>query len=153
MNQSAGAVDLESFLALPWSPGVRQKLRERASQSDTQAIAAWDHNGRLVASAYTTLPERWPESLVALWRKQTFQPTEPEPVKSKTMQALDLILQDGLTPFAAAKQVGVHASAVYRALERAEKKPICPCCGQVVREGFELDRSVLKDPAAGSAGA
>ncbi len=151
MNQSAGAVDLESFLALPWSPGVREKLRERASHPDTQAIAAWDNNGRLVASAYTTLPIQWPESLVAIWRKQTFQ--LPDPVKSKTMQALDLILQEGMTPFAAAKQAGVHASAVYRALERQQQKPICPCCGQVVREGFEVDRSVLKDPSAGSAGA
>lgn len=152
MNQSAGTVSLADFLALPWTAPRREDLRERASRPDTVALAAWDRDGRLVASVYTSEPDRLPSSLVALWRKPTFQP-QPEPVKSKTMQALDLILQEGLTPFAAAKQVGVHASAVYRALERAEKKPICPCCGQVVRDGFEVDRSVLKDPAPGSADA
>jgi hypothetical protein len=145
------AVELDAFLALPWSPGVRAKLRERAFSPDVQALAAWDHDGRLVASAYATEPDRWPQSLVAIWRKQSFQ--QSEPVRSKTMQALDLILQDGLTPFAAAKQVGVHASAVYRALDRQQQKDLCPCCGQVVREGFEVDRSVLKDPLPGSADA
>lgn len=140
-------LDLDAFLALPWSANVRAKLRERAGQVEIQALAAWDTAGRLTASSFTALPDprELPDNLVAIWCKTV--PATPDPVKSKTMQALDLILQEGLTPHAAAKQLGVHASAVYRALDRAQQKPLCPCCGQVVREGFEVDRTVLKDPA------
>lgn len=58
--------------------------------------------------------------------------------KSRTMKALDLVLQDGLTAYAAAKKVGISQSAVSRALSRREDKTICPCCGQVVREGFKV---------------
>lgn len=68
----------------------------------------------------------------------------PAMAKSKTMKALDLVLIDGMTAYAAAKEVGINASAVSRALARREDKTICPCCGQVVREGFKVDRSVLK---------
>lgn len=62
----------------------------------------------------------------------------PAMAKSKTMQALDLVLIDGMTAYAAAKKVGINASAVSRALARREDKKICPCCGQVVREGFKV---------------
>jgi len=64
--------------------------------------------------------------------------------KSKTQEALELI-QKGMAPYAAAQQVGISASAVYRALERRQDKELCPCCGQVVREGFAVNREVLKD--------
>lgn len=76
----------------------------------------------------------------------------PEPAsvgdmtKSKTMQALDLVLKDGLTAYAAAKQVGINQSAVSRALARREDKDICPCCGQIVREGFRVNKAALKTP-------
>ena len=58
--------------------------------------------------------------------------------KSKTMQALDMVLIDGMTAYAAAKKVGINPSAVTRAIQRREDKKICPCCGQVVREGFKV---------------
>lgn len=66
---------------------------------------------------------------------------------SKTQDALLLIREKGLTPYAAAKEVGITPTTLYAALKREEAKKateICPCCGQVVREGFEIDRSVLK---------
>lgn len=66
--------------------------------------------------------------------------------KSKTQQALDLIQQNpGMTAYEAAAAVGVGNAAVYQALRRTKGKTICPCCKQVVREGFEIDRSAVKD--------
>lgn len=66
--------------------------------------------------------------------------------KSKTQWALELI-EKGMTPYAAAQEVGISPSAVYRALGRRQGKDVCPCCGQVVREGFSINRAVLKKPA------
>ena len=66
--------------------------------------------------------------------------------KSKTQQALDLLKANPeMTPYEAAAKVGVGNAAVYQAIRRTKGKELCPCCGQVVREGFEIDRSVLKD--------
>lgn len=63
--------------------------------------------------------------------------------KSKTQGALELI-EKGTTPYAAAQKMGTSPSTVYRAMGRRQDKNVCPCCGQVVREGFEIDRAVLK---------
>lgn len=69
---------------------------------------------------------------------------------SKTQEAIALVSQ-GMAPFAAAKQVGLSANTLYVALKRLREKQnveTCPCCGQVVREGFEIDRSVLNSDGA-----
>jgi lambda repressor-like predicted transcriptional regulator len=63
--------------------------------------------------------------------------------KSKTQIALALVRQ-GKTPYAAAKEAGIATSTLYTALKRQEDRELCPCCGQVVREGFEVNRAVLK---------
>jgi DNA-binding CsgD family transcriptional regulator len=63
--------------------------------------------------------------------------------KSATQQALELVAQ-GLTPYAAAQQCGIKPPTVYAAIKRGEGKPRCPCCGQVVREGFAVDVRKLK---------
>lgn len=63
--------------------------------------------------------------------------------KSKTQIALALVRQ-GQTPYSAAKQAGIATSTLYTALKRQEDKELCPCCGQVVREGFSINRAVLK---------
>jgi len=66
--------------------------------------------------------------------------------KSKTQQALDLMQQNpGMTAYEAAAAVGVGNAAVYQALRRTKGKTVCPCCNQVVRDGFEIDLSALKD--------
>jgi hypothetical protein len=65
--------------------------------------------------------------------------------KSKTQQALDLLKENPkMTPYEAAAKVGVGNAAVYQAIRRTKGKEICPCCGQVVREGFEINQKVLK---------
>lgn len=49
-----------------------------------------------------------------------------------------------------ARELGISASANYAQLKREEGVSRCPCCGQVVREGYKIDRSVLKSQAPSS---
>ena len=62
---------------------------------------------------------------------------------SKTQQALRLV-SEGVAIKVAAAQAGIAASTLRMAIGRTKGKEQCPCCGQVVREGFEIDRSVLR---------
>jgi DNA-binding CsgD family transcriptional regulator len=62
---------------------------------------------------------------------------------SKTQQALRLVSL-GVQIKVAAQQAGIAESTLRMAINRTKGKDQCPCCGQVVREGFEIDRSVLK---------
>lgn len=62
---------------------------------------------------------------------------------SKTQQALRLV-SGGVAIKAAAERAGIAESTLRMAIGRIKGKELCPCCGQVVREGFEIDRSVLK---------
>lgn len=66
---------------------------------------------------------------------------------SRTEQALKLI-EEGITPYAAAKQIGITPTTVYAAKRRQEAaraagKVSCPCCGTTVPDS-QIDRSVLK---------
>lgn len=63
---------------------------------------------------------------------------------SKTQEAMALVDQ-GMTPYAAAKQVGLSANALYVALKkRREKQGVepCPCCGTLVPSD-RIKREVL----------
>ena len=63
-----------------------------------------------------------------VWTRVRVAPDAP--AAGRTQAALRLLERDpNLSPFAAAKQAGVHVSAVYRALQRASR-PVCECCGQ-----------------------
>ncbi len=65
--------------------------------------------------------------------------------KSKTQQAIDLMKEDpSITAYQAAALVGVTEQAIYGAMRRTRDKKQCPCCGQVVRAGFEINQDVLK---------
>jgi len=50
-----------------------------------------------------------------------------------TAQACRLVLVDGLTAYAASKQVGVGQPAISRALAKLRAVRCCPTCGQAVR--------------------
>ena len=63
---------------------------------------------------------------------------------SKTQQALALIAQEKISASEAARRVGVKSGTVLSAIMRTKGKTQCPCCGQVVRQGFAIDSSVLK---------
>lgn len=56
-------------------------------------------------------------------------------IKPETIEAVRLVRDEGLTPYAAAKRTGVAQSTVHRALEREDHR--CEACGQVVRKGGE----------------
>ena len=66
---------------------------------------------------------------------------------SKTQSALALVRQ-GLPVKKAAELAGVAEATIYIAQNRLKGKEQCPCCGQVVREGFVVNKDVLKDSAA-----
>lgn len=64
---------------------------------------------------------------------------------SKTQQALALMNTDGISASEAARRMGIKSGTVLSAVMRTRGKEQCPCCGQVVREGFEINHNVLKD--------
>ena len=43
-----------------------------------------------------------------------------------------------------AREFEISAAAIYAQLKRERDLTRCPCCGQVVKEGFKIDRTVLK---------
>lgn len=64
---------------------------------------------------------------------------------SKTQEAIALVDQ-GMAPFAAAKQVGLSANTLYVALKKRRARQgmePCPCCGTIVPVE-KIDRTVLK---------
>lgn len=63
---------------------------------------------------------------------------------SKTQQALALMASEGIGASEAARRVGIKAGTVLSAVMRMKGKDVCPCCGQVVREGFEISQDFLK---------
>ncbi len=65
---------------------------------------------------------------------------------SRTQQALALMASEGIGATEAAKRVGIAPGTVLSAVMRMKGKEVCPCCGQVGREGFEVNRSALKVP-------
>jgi hypothetical protein len=56
---------------------------------------------------------------------------------SKTQQAL-LRVANGEKPPTIAKDLGISSAAIYAAMKKREGRVICPCCSQVVREGFAV---------------
>lgn len=126
-------LDFNKFVYdIPWSDNVRHKLRVMADRDDLRYLVAWDNAGQPSCSAFTGKPDAWPDTAFAIWSKRGDDPTVA--TVSKTMQALALVLDEGMTVYAAAKQVGVHESAVHRAIKRREGKEICPHCNQVIRD-------------------
>jgi hypothetical protein len=122
---------LDEFLrSNGWSTGLAFKLAQTAENPDVKYLVAWDNAGQLSASAYTTKPDEWPETAVAVWaRDKDLDPA----TKSRTMMAIDLVENDSMTVYAAAKALGINQSAVHRAIKRREDKNVCPCCNQVIR--------------------
>ena len=120
-------LDLEQFLYdISWSDNVRHKLRVMSDQDDLRYLVAYDLGGKLSCSAFTSKPDSFGDA-IAIWSKRG-----DDPAKSRTMQAVDLVLE-GMTVYAASKHVGVNESAVHRAMGRRKDKDICPCCNQVIR--------------------
>ena len=124
-------VTLADFLDLDWSDNVRHKLRVMADRDDIKHLVASYVDKKLTASVFTVTPDEWPLNAV-VWTKA------PKAGLSKTMQALQLIDDEGLSAYAAAKRLGISAAAITRAQQRRAGKQICACCGQVVRLGMTV---------------
>ncbi|MFZ3017127.1 MAG: hypothetical protein WA056_01570 [Gallionella sp.] len=65
---------------------------------------------------------------------------------SKTQDALRMMREKGLTPYAAAKEAGITPTTLYAAIRREEAKgamEACPCCGSLV-QADKINRAVLK---------
>ena len=124
-------VTLAAFLDLDWSDNVRHKLRVMADRDDIKHLVASYVDKKLTASVFTVTPDEWPLNAV-VWTKA------PKAGLSKTMQALQLIDDEGFTAYAAAKRLGISAAAITRAQQRRAGKQICACCGQVVSLGMTV---------------
>lgn len=128
-------LDFDKFIYdIPWSDNVRHKIRVMSDRDDLRYLVAWDNAGQPSCSAFNGKPEVWPDTAFAIWSKRGDDPRNVSQPLSKTMQAVALVLDEGMTVYAAAKQVGVHESAVHRAIKRREGKDICPHCNQVIRD-------------------
>lgn len=62
---------------------------------------------------------------------------------SRTMQAVRRV-QAGEAVREVARDLDISESAIYAQIKREQGLTRCPCCGQVVREGYKIDRTVLK---------
>ena len=122
---------LHQFLVgLGWTDSMKDKLTSFADREDVNYLVAFSANGKLMASAFAESPEDgWPAHAIAYWSKVKATPATT--AKSKTMEALALVDQ-GLTRYAAAKQVGISESAVHRAWHRRQGRNICPACNQII---------------------
>jgi len=66
---------------------------------------------------------------------------------SKTQDALRVMREKKLTPYAAAKEVGITPTTLYAAIKREEAKGVlaaCPCCGSLV-PAEKINSDVLKN--------
>jgi hypothetical protein len=61
---------------------------------------------------------------------------------SKTQIAVARVLAGEKAP-TVGKELGISATAIYSAIKRRKDKTLCPCCGQVVREGFVLNKKAV----------
>lgn len=106
---------------------MKNKLTEFSDKADVKYLVAFNADGKLTAAAFNEPPEDgWPAHAIAYWTK-----IKDTSAKSKTMEALALVDQ-GMTRYAAAKQIGISESAVHRAWHRRQGKNICPTCNQII---------------------
>lgn len=138
-------LDLESFLG-QFAPAMQVKLRQVAERDDIIALTATQVGNKLSASAFEAVPDTWPKGIASIYCKHRLH-DDDDPMKSKTMQAVELVLNGTLSQYAAANQLGISRAAVSRALSRREGRKVCPCCQQLIREGFKIDKTKLKAAA------
>ena len=135
-------VSAAEFLSLKLSTTVRNKLKAIFEDSNYYGVLAVNDKGKIKAIALEEEPEEYPDNTIDIAKIRV--KSKAMSAKSKTAKAIDLI-ENGMTPYAAAKKLGIGHSAVYTALARRKNKRICPCCKQVVREGYRINRKVLKE--------
>lgn len=111
-------VPLETLLALGWSESVRHRLADAAIDPGVACLIAIEADGRRSVRLFDVVPDPLPDDTVAYWARSE------RATRSRTAEAVLLVLRDGMTPYAAARQVGVKSQAVYRALRtRRSREP------------------------------
>lgn len=135
---------LSELLAHFPSDIIKAKIQAFALRDDVEVLALTrKEDGSPKAVAFPSIPKPWPADVEAVWlrypsklapkvREPRATKPQAEVVKSRTMQALDLIA-DGMTAYAAAKKLDISEAAISRAISRRKDKPICPHCNQVIR--------------------
>lgn len=117
---------------------IAGKIQIAISKNQIKAVTVTQD---LKAMGWPDIPSKWPPQ--AVWchivGSDELDIGEPDPVAeispdfgSKTKRALHLMETEGLTPYAAAKRIGIDPSIVHRAAKRREGKKICPCCDQII---------------------
>ena len=53
---------------------------------------------------------------------------------SRIDEAIEYMLKTSCTPYAAALNVGIDASALYRAIKVRNAQTKCKCCGSIIRK-------------------
>jgi hypothetical protein len=80
------------------------------------------------------------KSLAAVTERYGIPSLVYERTKFRTKAAMALLESDpSMLPAQAAAAIGLDSAAVYRAIARRRGKEICPCCSQIVREGFTIE--------------
>lgn len=121
-------MDLQEFLKLNWSDAMRQKLKRIALDPKTIAISANKRDDKYYATVWQEMPVNFPPATHSVWIK-------PDDVSSRTQKALKLV-REGQTAYQAAKALGISPTAIYRAQKRMQNRPVCECCGQVIRQAL-----------------
>jgi hypothetical protein len=106
---------------------------------DTRAIMAYGPQCR--HKSIDSLTAAYGQHVAGHWSRAEHNPAQP---RSRTMTAVNLVLQRGMTQHAAAKRAGVNVSAVNRAIARRRQSECCPVCQQVLRDGFYVDKAKVK---------
>ncbi len=57
---------------------------------------------------------------------------------NKSLQAVELMRNENLSAYAAAKRLNISPQSVYKMLDKLESATLCPCCGQPVPEGVNI---------------
>jgi hypothetical protein len=125
-------LSLTELRSVPFPDKVKNAIIE--SLNDLIAVAVVGDPPKAVG--FQEMPNDWPAGTVSVWLKG-LDPSDNTlsvpPDESKTKHALEMVDVLGLSPAEAAREVGIHRSAVTRAIQRRKNKPICPSCKQVIR--------------------
>lgn len=57
--------------------------------------------------------------------------------KGKSDQALAYMAEHGINANVASKMFGISATAIYKRQKYLESRPVCPCCGQLIKPAKE----------------
>lgn len=125
-----------TLTALPLKPETREYLLENKTDIDGALVYfkdSADHDASVAvygegcsSRTFTELLSRYPQA-VFWWSRE-----EDEAPTNNVEKAIALVDHEKLTPYAAAKKIGINVSAVYRAIKLRKGRGVCLHCGQLL---------------------